>query len=469
MIISVNVNDPEITGELTRVGFLDVGAGGVSHASVDGQQYADAAFRVGILALRGARGEVDAQAIKARLDEAIATISVKLKYFADVELATFGTSLAAAMKTAGADTERDIDKVLNQFRQLHSLDIDQVMRPFLAPDAAIFKLLSPTETTGVIQQLRSSFEKTREALIKDIETKVLAQFSRDNAGSAITRLEEIISASQRDILKQFTFDDPQSALRRLHESIGQRIEGLAQLQQTFQTEVRTTLATLTARKEEAARTTSHGVTYEDAVGAALETIVRGRHHHIFEATGKTTGLIRNCKVADFVITLNDESVAAGARIAVEAKAAGGYQQITKLLEEAKLARDNRGAQLTMFVIDPAYAGEDWPALDRQGETVIVKWSPDEGLDDKLVAAFSVCCALAVRTANEKRRSKVDYAAIELASLEVRKRVQTLDDVTTWTETIRSSADKILDRIRIARTALNTQVEVLLAQVEQLKG
>src|SRR5439155_801013 len=93
---------------------------------------------------------------------------------------------------------------------------------------------------------------------------------------------------------QFSLDDPTSSLSRLQRALQELIEDLAEDQRQFETEIRTTLAALQARKDEAARSTRHGGAFEDSVCEVLGSEVR-RLGDIGTACGATVGLIKNCK------------------------------------------------------------------------------------------------------------------------------------------------------------------------------
>jgi hypothetical protein len=55
-----------------------------------------------------------------------------------------------------------------------------------------------------------------------------------------------------------------------------------------------------------------------------------------------------------------------------------------------------------------------------------------------------------------------------ALLEIAKQVKELDEIRTWTETIRNNGENILDRLRISREKLAKQGEVLTERVANLK-
>ena len=65
-------------------------------------------------------------------------------------------------------------------------------------------------------------------------------------------------------------------------------------------------------------------------------------------------------------------------------------------------------------------------------------------------------------------SALERSAIDGALLEIAKQVKDLDEIRTWTDTIRSNGQKILDRLRISREKLEKQGEVLTERVADLK-
>src|SRR3954463_3714058 len=110
-------------------------------------------------------------------------------------------------------------------------------------------------------------------------------------------------------------------------AIETRAEGLARLlrkkNQLFQEEVKVSLAKIVTQREEAERSTRHGLVFEDAV---CEFIIRQSQHagDVATPTGHTTGLIKNCRIGDCLIELGPDSAAPGALIAVEAKEKESY-------------------------------------------------------------------------------------------------------------------------------------------------
>ncbi len=70
----------------------------------------------------------------------------------------------------------------------------------------------------------------------------------DNEQSAITRLSRMLQDTRQQIDKNLTLDDDTSALSRLKRELQTTIETLVKSNGEFQSEVRTTLASMQARK-----------------------------------------------------------------------------------------------------------------------------------------------------------------------------------------------------------------------------
>mgnify|MGYP006969512109 CR=1 FL=1 len=132
---------------------------------------------------------------------------------------------------------------------------------------------------------------------------------------------------------------------------------------------------MTARKEEALRSTRHGNTFEEAVFL----FVQGEAHRLGDiatATGNTTGLIKNNKKGDVVIQLSPECAAASEQIVLEAKEDKSYSLLSARAELEE-ARKNRGAQIGGFVFSSRLAPAGLDPVARYGNDIIVVWDAEE--------------------------------------------------------------------------------------------
>ena len=190
---------------------------------------------------------------------------------------------------------------------------------------------------------------------------------------------------------------------------------------------------------------------------------------IYDGVGSKTGIIKNCKKGDHVITLGLESPAPGARIALESKADKAYDVGGALgyLEEAK---KNRQAQVGVFIFSRASAPSDLQPFTRYGNDVVVVWdAEDPSTDVYLKAGYSVARALTVRLAKTSEQTGAAIQEIEAATRAVEKQVGYLEQIKTWAKTIVNNGQSIGNRVENMRDDLTKQVETLDRQVLALKA
>jgi hypothetical protein len=201
------------------------------------------------------------------------------------------------------------------------------------------------------------------ARVEQAQATIADEFSLDHEGSALQRLSSMLEKTSEAVETSLTLDDEASPLARLRREI---LDVLAQHKTanvSFQTEVRSTLETFKTRREEAARSTLHGNTFEEQVGEQLEREAT-RVGDIVEHVGLAQGRLQR-KLGDYVVELGPESASPGARIVFEAKARKRYT-IKNALTELGDARKNREAQVGVFVFDRMSAPENMEPLHRVG-------------------------------------------------------------------------------------------------------
>jgi hypothetical protein len=245
------------------------------------------------------------------------------------------------------------------------------------------------------------------------------------------------------------------------------IDGLVRDNVEFQSQVRESLARLDARKKEEARTPRHGIAFEERLGALLADESQ-RVGDLYEATGDTTGVIKNCKVGDHVIELGADSAAAHARVVWEAKDKQGCS-LRAALEELDAARRNRQAQVGVFVISRGTAPDGLEPLQRYGHDIVVVWDPDDSAGDLVVrAAYSLARALAVRETRTDREALAAVAEIERAARGIEKQIGYLEDVRKWAETVKGHGEKIAERSSRMADDLRRDVELLDGQIAAMR-
>jgi hypothetical protein len=304
--------------------------------------------------------------------------------------------------------------------------------------------------------------------VERAQKTITAEFSLDSETSALSRMAKQLDRTARTLEAHLTLDDDASALSRLRRELITVLQSTDESNRRFQEEVKVAIRDLTARREEAARSTTHGFTFQDAVYAAIERLARNRTD-MAEDVASCPGAIARCKKGDAVVTLGAEHVAAGARIVVESKDDGGYT-VARALEEMQQARKNREASLGLFVLSASAAPDGTPGFARHGDDVIVVWDPeDPATDVRLEAGFEVCRSLAARRAREISAQGADLAAIDQAILGVERCLGGMDDIATWARTVESNGQKILKRVQADRDALAAQVVSLRDHTAALRA
>jgi hypothetical protein len=158
--------------------------------------------------------------------------------------------------------------------------------------------------------------------------------------------------------------------------------------------MREVVAKLETRRAEAEKSPRHGHTFEDAMEDFLGVEAR-RLGDLYERVGKRPGP-SGAKKGDHVIELGPESSAPGARIVIESKAQKNFTEVGALDELAE-ARENREAQIGIFVFKRASAPKGIDGFRRVGDDIIAVWDAEEPETDiYLRAALSVARALALR-------------------------------------------------------------------------
>lgn len=346
----------------------------------------------------------------------------------------------------------------------------------------------------LVKLITDSNGKFRSELANDV-TKVCVEFSLDNPDGALTRLVGQVEKAQRSIVEQFSLDNENSALRRMSsllESTSAAVRAnltlddekspLACLRRelmhvlgeqnktasALQNEIRSTLETFRVRRDEASRSTVHGGDFEQAVGSVLGHEV-ARTGDVFEHVGNNAGSKSRCKTGDYAITLGPESPAPDARIVFEAKADKSYT-LGKALLELQEARENRLAQVGVFVFSADAAPEGLDPLSRFGSDIVVTWDRDDpSTDVYLKGALSVARALVVRNERALTKTSADVSEIESAVGRIAGHAKTLHEITTYASTVKNSGQKILEKTERVREDLEAQIERLLDHVGRLKS
>jgi hypothetical protein len=415
------VFDPEVIAELAKY-----------PEGLDRERFGLGALRLGVIALKQARGELDLTAVRAAGQEILhqleqlltergtkitGEIASALRQYFDPTTGALPQRIESLLKQDG-----DLERALRQQVGPGSSTIAKTLEEHLGP---LLKLLSPEDAEGLKARIQSmledAFEEQRQRILKefsldaedsslsrlvrkvretngdltsDVKAQVnalIGEFSLDRPDSALSFLVGKVEAAQKLIGRSLTLDDEASPLSRLKRELQSTIDSLVENNTKFQAEVRETLAKLQTHREAAAKSTLHGRTFEEHLGELLDIETR-RLNDIRESTGATTGAIPYCKTGDFVTTLGPDSAAPGARIVWEAKSNISYD-LAGALRELDQARKNRQAQVGVFVFSKDGAPEGMEPFARYGNDLVILWDPDDAASDLYVkTALSVARA-----------------------------------------------------------------------------
>lgn len=154
---------------------------------------------------------------------------------------------------------------------------------------------------------------------------------------------------------------------------------------------------------------------------------------------------------------------------IEAKEHAGYD-LARSLEEAEVARSNRQADVCVFVHSTRTAPAGIPTFQRFGRDLVVRWNPDDdGNDVWLKAALMVATALSVKAATHDKADAASFEKIDRAVEKLRKALEGFDEVNTSANTIKNSAEKILNRARIMQESMPAQLEAIMEEMGKLKA
>jgi hypothetical protein len=299
------------------------------------------------------------------------------------------------------------------------------------------------------------------------QSTITREFSLDDEGSALSRLAGILQNTRQAIDSNLTLDGETSALARLRRELLAILEKHNASNTTFQEEVKVTLGKMVAKREEANRSTQHGLMFEDAVCQYLEYHA-GQSGDIAMRCGNTTGLIKQCKIGDCVVELGPDSAAPHAKVVVEAKQESGYT-LPKARLEIESARKNRDAQVGLFIFSKRTAPAELDEVFRFGNDVFVIWDPEDATTNlHLKVGLTLARALCIRLEQTNQAQTRDFEAIAKAILEIEKQSQFLGDVSSSAETIKKGADAVLERVRKTRNSLERQVEILQSHIGDLR-
>lgn len=438
-------------------------------------------------------GDVERE-LRAHLDRQFSTMEAVLKRYFDPSEGEIKQRLAEFLADEGV-----LHRVLEEHVGGDRSVLSETLARHVGEHSELFRRLSPSDKNGVIHQLeervRGVLEHNQQALLlaldplaengavakllrtlrKELEDaqaqggrllqKAVAALDANDETSALSRLIRETREAQNCLVRALhpeAPDSPLAAVRRtvqtLLEAHGQSQQKLLEDQRERQKEleayIRETVARMEARKSVEARSPRGGATFEDAVIAFITEMCGDTY--IVEPTGSSPGRRKGCKVGDAVIRFGNESAFAGCRVVVEAKHAGHYTA-AKMLEEMELARENREAQVGIFVLSRSHAWAGASEFTRYGSTIFVLWDAEDGATDAQLKA-AVLAALAMATRRRTDADTGDIKALRDVEKRIQQEVDRIHKMRSENKKIADASDSIGEELRKADRKLATLLE-----------
>lgn len=496
----LRVSDPEICNTLNSFETLE-----------ERDQFALNALRFGCKILREASGSIDRHALRKegsgiveKLErvlqdgsrDSMRSLSEEFRRFLDPESGIFQQRLERLISGDGSE----LNLVLNRHLEKEAQHLQRLLEEHVGAKSELLKKLSPDQKDGLIQQFQEQFRKT----LGEQSREILGQFSLDQEDSAINRLIRSISDSNGELKEElsddvvrlqgeFSLDNKESALNHIMNQLAKNEESIARnltldrddspmarmrkeflevLEKAnrdsadFRAEVLQHFADQNARREEAARSTHQGWTFEDQVNDFIEGESQNKGDY-FEATGSSAGKNGRSKVGDGVITLGPDTRAPGTRIVIEAKKARNYT-LKKALDEIEQARENREAQAGIFVFAANAVPRNVKPVDRYGTDVVVVWDPeDEASDAYLIAGITIARSLVIAEVN-RSDSEVDLEGFERIVKEIESQAEGIDKILTKARSVERSGKDIAKLAGDLRTKILTHTQELDDLIDPLR-
>jgi hypothetical protein len=157
-------------------------------------EYALAALRIGILSLKHARGQIDADAVRREGERLL----VDLKATLDQSRTDIHTNLTNALKeyfdpSSGRFQERverlikqdgDLEQVLRRQIGNDGSELAKTLAAHIGANSPLMKLLNPEEADGLVSSIRTTIA----AVVGEEQSNILSEFSLDNDQGALKRL-----------------------------------------------------------------------------------------------------------------------------------------------------------------------------------------------------------------------------------------------------------------------------------------
>lgn len=496
--LRLRVNDAEVVEALSAISDVR-----------QRDEYALAALKVGVLALKQARGTVDAQTIRNEGERLVTDLKHHVDGHGKLVESRVGAILERYFDPKSGEFSRRVEGLVKQDGDLsraisaelsgEDSKLSKLLAKQLGDASPLVKRLDPRSKEGVV----ASIEKAVQELLEEQRKAVLGEFDLNNDKSAIKRLlsgvdemnkalagkfdlndpksalaalSRLLDDTKKHVRAQLDLNDKDSALATLDRKLAEQVRAIAESQAKFQQEVNKVLGEMAGKREEARRGTAHGIEFEHEVLEAVRSVSQGNGDEI-EHVGEEVGEVPRSKVGDMRITLSEESACPGGRIVIEAKQDKSKVKLKDARAELEVACKNRLAEVGVFVMSGRTVDEleadgtrhEWTRpIMRFGNHVLVLWHPErEHSASVLDAALSLARALVVRS--RAKQSVADWDAIDASLHEIERNAERFADLTRSCDTIQNANEKLRKQIEDLGDKLKESATDLAAQLDSLRG
>ena len=221
LLLELRVSDPELVREL------------MAHAEGRPRDdYAHCALRIGLLALKQARGQIDADTVRHEGERILGD----LKHHLEAHASGLGSLLSTSLREyfdpqTGKLPERierlvkrdgELEQVLRRQVGTQDSELCKTLLAHIGKDSPLLKKLSPDESDGILKALRDTLSEQLEVQ----RAGVLKEFSLDQEDSALSRLVQKLANQHGDaakdlkskidsVVKEFSLDGDDTALSKL--------------------------------------------------------------------------------------------------------------------------------------------------------------------------------------------------------------------------------------------------------------
>lgn len=206
--------------------------------------YALAALRIGLLSLKHARGQVDADLVKHEGDKLLKELGGALESHRKQVNDNISTTLKEYFDPKSGRFQERVDRLIQKDGELEQLlrrqvggddsELAKTLTAHVGGDSSLMKILDPAESDGLVQALRLTVKE----IVENESKSILTEFSLDNKKSALSRLVlEISEDSGRlksglagqveKMVEEFSLDKEDSALSRLVKKVEEAQETIS--------------------------------------------------------------------------------------------------------------------------------------------------------------------------------------------------------------------------------------------------